>query len=510
MRTLTMTNLGRNGRLGNQLFQLAGLIGLGEKHGMRAVFPEWKYAKFFHPGTIEFGRVRGTKIRERHFHHHEWTFPSKGDLDVSGFFQSEKYFPSKEVFRFRSGFIRVIRERYEEMLSNRPLAIHLRRGDYVGNPNYVNLHPGWHISAMLQHFPDWESRNILVFSDDMDYAKVHFGCLPNARFPDGRDIECLALMSLCDDLIISNSSYGWWAAYFAEKHGAKIVRPSKHLDGRLASTCDEKDLYPDRWISHDVKSRIDLSDCAFTIPVSYDHNDRLENMDICLRALQRDIVAPVIIMEHGKRKRFEKFSGYESVALYLRFEEKAFHRTRMLNQMARATSLPFVANWDCDVIVPPMQIFLAVKFLRDGGDMVFPYAGKFARMERKPWAKTLSHVPDIGQVGKSVFHGMTEGFVSVGGAVLFNRRKFLAYGGENETFISYGSEDVERDERFQRLGFAKHRVQGCLYHLNHYVGFNSCQKNPFFKANDKELARIRALTDEQLHKEFLCEDLTSL
>lgn len=505
-----MSNLGRNGRLGNCMFQIAGLIGLAEKHGMRAVFPNWKFSKYFNPGTIEFGRVRGAKIRERHFHHHDWLLPSKGDLDVSGFFQSEKNFPDREVFKFRSGFIRSLKEKWPSIFTKKTLGVHIRRGDYVGNPNYVNLHPGWYISAMLKHFPDWEHRNIVIFSDDLDYAKVHFGCLGNAFFPEGKDIECLGLMSLCNDLIISNSSYGWWGAYLAEKSGSRVVRPSKHLAGKLAATCDEKDIYPERWLVHDVGSRIDLSDCAFTIPVSYDHSDRLENMDICLRSLQRDIDAPVIIMEHGKKPKFEKFQGYKNVAMYLRFNEKPFHRTRMLNQMARLTNLPYVANWDCDVLVPPLQIYLSVKSLRDYGDMVFPYDGRFARLDRKPWAKNLSLVPDIGQVRGGVFPGMTEGFVSVGGAVLFNRRKFLAYKGENENFVSYGSEDVERDERFPRLGFSKHRVSGCLYHLNHFVGYNSCQKNPFFKSNEKELQRIRSLSDEELYKEFLCEDLTSL
>lgn len=174
----------------------------------------------------------------------------------------------------------------------------------------------------------------------------------------------------------------------------------------------------------------------------------------------------------------------------------------MLNQMARWTTTDHVANWDCDVLVPPMQIFLAVHKLRNYGDMVYPYGGIFARMERKPWAKRLSACPDIGQVSKEVFHGMTEGFVSVGGAVLFNRRKFLAYQGENEKFISYGPEDLERSERFPRLGFKVDRIHGNLYHINHHVGVNSCQKNPFFKAGEEELARIRSLTDEELYQEF--------
>ncbi|NCZ71051.1 MAG: hypothetical protein EBY80_12975, partial [Actinobacteria bacterium] len=42
-------NLGRNGRLGNQLFQIAGTIGRAHRAGNHenAVFPPWEYARYF-------------------------------------------------------------------------------------------------------------------------------------------------------------------------------------------------------------------------------------------------------------------------------------------------------------------------------------------------------------------------------------------------------------------------------------------------------------------------------
>lgn len=175
----------------------------------------------------------------------------------------------------------------------------------------------------------------------------------------------------------------------------------------------------------------------------------------------------------------------------------------MLNQMASMAQTPIVANWDADVIVAPMQILLTVLAIRSGKhQMVFPYDGIFARMDRKPWYQRVSE-QDIGVARSSIFHGMTEGFISVGGAVFFNREYFLSRGGENEKFISYGAEDLERVERFKKLGASIQRVHGPLYHMNHWCGPDSSKDNPFFSANDREYKRICGMSRPQLEKEFL-------
>jgi hypothetical protein len=98
----------------------------------------------------------------------------------------------------------------------------------------------------------------------------------NVHFADElgckKDIEQLALMSLCDHFIISNSTFSWWGAYLGEKEHSKIIHPAYHFAGKLLQTSNAKDYYPERWINFDhVGKRIDLSDVTFTVPVSYDH-----------------------------------------------------------------------------------------------------------------------------------------------------------------------------------------------------------------------------------------------
>lgn len=504
-RNITFSRLGKYGRLGNQCFQVAGTWGLARKHGLEFKLPRWKYSKYFNP-VFSDGSTGGIRLDEKHFHHHGWAIPPRGDIDVTGYLQSEKYWSEYGCpLKLRAGFVRSIRIKNQQLLSKKCIGIQIRRGDYVNNPNYTQLSIGWFVSALQKHFPEWRSCNLVIFSDDVDYCQTHFGCLDNAHFTSElNDIECIGLMSQMQGMIISNSSFGWWGAFFAEQnYGAKIVRPSRHVEGKLAAKSDIKDLYPMRWAVHDVGSKIDLTDCTFTIPVSYDHPDREENLSLCLNALKRDFHTKVLIQEQSWNKlKFEHFRKHdENVIGFLHLHDQKFHRTKMLNQMARHATTDIVANWDADVLIPPVQILMAVMALRDGMQMVFPYDGRFARVPRKPWLKRIRDT-DIGIVGKTVFAGMTERFASVGGAVMFRRADFLAHGGENERFISYGPEDVERAERFPRLGFKHTRIKGPLYHINHYVGVNSSNKNPFFAAGQRELERVRGLSDKALKNEF--------
>ena len=44
---ITYRHLGRNGQLGNQLWQIAGTVGIAHKEGDMAGFPFWRYRRYF-------------------------------------------------------------------------------------------------------------------------------------------------------------------------------------------------------------------------------------------------------------------------------------------------------------------------------------------------------------------------------------------------------------------------------------------------------------------------------
>ena len=76
---LSFKNLGRMGRLGNQLFQIAATMGIARRRSMDAAFPQWAYADFsagakftlaklllgFRTPTEGSLRIKGIDIRNR-------------------------------------------------------------------------------------------------------------------------------------------------------------------------------------------------------------------------------------------------------------------------------------------------------------------------------------------------------------------------------------------------------------------------------------------------------------
>lgn len=495
---ISFSKLGSHGRLANQLFQIAGTLGLAEKYKAQAVFPSWKYEDCF-IDQLPKGSPAPYQLQEENFHHYDWNLTR--DTDIVGYLQSYRYFPSRETFKFKKTFLQAVKEKMPaEVFKKETIAIHIRRGDYVNNDYYYQLPITYFINALILNFPNWQHYyNIVILSDDIEYCKVHFGCLPNVYFEEGlSEIEALALGSLCEHFILSNSSFSWWMAYIGEREYSKVIHPGHMFAGRGLKN-DTKDFWPARWTKYqDDSYSIDLTDTTFTIPVFHDHKDRKQNLDLTVCMLQKEFRTNIIVGEC----KSQKFGYMAQYCDYIFFPYRYFHRTKMLNDMAKKAETPYIVNWDADVFIPPFQIYLTVQKLREGADMVFPYDGRFARWERVPWFKSLEKSLDLGIIkgvtptgsrGKSI-----EGMTSVGGAVFFNKKSFIAGGMENEKMISFGPEDCERNDRFTMLGFKIDRVPGYLHHINHWIGHDSSKFNFFFKANHEEIDRIRLMNRQTL------------
>lgn len=504
---VSFTKLGTHGKLGNQLFQCMAVLGIAEKNNAEACFPEWEYEKYF---VKELPHTQSEHIyetiKEQQFHYVNYQINLKTNtnpgIDLFGYFQSEKYFPKENPFKFKPEFLDSVREKTPYGLFDKEtILIHIRRGDYVGNPCYYQLPITYFIDALLTHFPQWPKCNIVIISDDIPYCKVHFSCLPNVFFADDfNDIESIALASLCDHFIIPNSSFGWWCSWLGEKKHSKIVHPGHLFAGKLLEN-NTKDFWPERWTRFQKDSyTIDLTDTTFTIPVFHDHRDRKQNLDLCVCMLQTSFDTNIIVGEQGT----SIFQYMKQWCRYIKFEERSFHRTRMLNVMAMASKTPYIANWDADVMIAPLQIYLAVLKLREGADMVFPYDGRFARWPREEWFKKLEKTIDLGVFAGTQPKGHRgadiEDMYSVGGAVFFNKASFIAGGMENEHMISFGPEDCERNDRFTMLGFNIARVKGYLHHINHWCGKDSSKFNPFFRANHNEIDKIRLMSRQELQE----------
>lgn len=506
---ITFNRFGNYGNLGNQLFQLATLIGFSKKYGCEYKVAPWKWANHF-KGNIPQGKVIADyDLQEPSYHYtpEHWDKQAglfqKHTVNLTGWLQSEKYWQNciedvRKALEFTDETVNHVLAKNSKAFGRKTIAISIRRGDYVDNPNYVLLPIQYYYLALFNHFPDWRNYNLLIFSDDLTYCRHHFGCLSNAYFIEGNPVEQLCAMSLCDNAIIANSTFSWWGAYLQNDRG-KVIRPNYLFAGQLLKTHNDKDFYQERWINFDhVGKRIDLSDVTFTIPVSYDHPDRKENIYTTAMYLRAYFDMDIVIGEQGGNE-FEPIM--QKACIYYSFNYQTFHRTRMLNVMAGEATTPIVCNYDADVLLPPLQILEAVHQIRTGkADFVYPYDGRFARVPRR-LLPTIKKRMDTGELRCLIFEGTKPGqMLSVGGCLFVNREKFFEAGGENEKMISYAPEDLERKYRFEKLGYKVTRIPGQLYHIDHYISENSSTKHRYFTKNLAEWERIQRMDAKQLRQ----------
>ena len=128
-----------------------------------------------------------------------------------------------------------------------PIALHVRRTDYVTNSaNHPPCTLAYYEKA-LSHFD--AHRNVIVFSDDPAWCNEqelfsgeHFMISEN----DDNRVD-LCLMSLCDDFIIANSTYSWWGAWLSANKDKKVIAPVQWFGTGYTKDHDTSDLIPNGW-----------------------------------------------------------------------------------------------------------------------------------------------------------------------------------------------------------------------------------------------------------------------
>lgn len=508
---------GRMGRLGNQMWQLASMHGIAERYGRSVFLPlPWAYQQAF-KYHIDIGTPLplNEDINEPTFHFCGWPFMDaafrrwgkKSPITLGGWLQSSKYFSkdiAKKLFEFTDEFREAMDERLD-VFDKPVIMMGIRVGeDYVENGNYEILPINYQLSALFRYFPDWrENYNVLVFSDNYQYAKANLDCADNIYFATGfSDIEQMYLGTKCQHFIIPNSTFSWWQAYLGEKEGSIVIRPDKYFKGYLQKIHHTEDFWEPQWTAHHHKGeKFDLLDTTFMIPVKYDHQDRHENYKLVTNWLKLNFLTNIYVGEQGG-VYFMHERGWDN---YHNFPYPEFHRTKMLNVLASTFECKAIVNLDCDNICPILQILIGIDMIRKGeADVVYPYDGRAARLPREKWYRPLMDASgDCGIFGGTIHRGTRPiDPTSYGHIVMFNQEKFFEGGGENENFISYGPEDAERWERFNKLGYRVERVRGIVYHLDHWMGPDSGGGNPRYGRNYDELERIKKMDEKQLRKEI--------
>ena len=262
---LTYSNFGksRSGNLGNNLFQLAALIGLSKRYKTNACIPtNWKYEQYFTLTHIQINDIAPTLcIREPFFHFCIDYFDEcksefeSGIIDLLGWFQSKKYWEDyeseiRDALQFLPQLVESISS-YRSTIDNSYVAVSVRRGDYETNPNFELLPKEYYLGALKKHF---EGFKIVIFTYDFSWCKNNLTEIPDILFADTLSpIQQLCLMSKFENFVIANSTFSWWGAYLSSAN-SKIIRPNYHFSGEKLIKHSWKDYYPDNWIVFDHKN----------------------------------------------------------------------------------------------------------------------------------------------------------------------------------------------------------------------------------------------------------------
>ena len=242
---------------------------------------------------------------------------------------------------------------------------------------------------------------------------------------------------------------------------------------------------------------IDLKDLTITIPIKLDHDDRRRNVKTVMEFLSHNFDTNIIIHEQDTNEIPELLKDYKFEYMNSSRSDDLIHRTKQLNDMAKAAKTPFIANYDADVLMKPEQYVESMEMLRNGSTMVLPYEGPCWDVNPQHHQKIFD-TKSVDFIEDPKLFGGLMNINSVGGALLWNKESFIKGGMENQNFISWGFEDNERFARFSKLGHKVDRAKGILLHLNHFRTPNSNHKHKFYANNMALFNKIKKMSKDQI------------
>jgi len=274
-----------NGGLGNQLFQFAAGYSLARKMNSNLIMDSQLYmdesrkgfnrcceiqnivdAKYFSfaqsimfkPSfiwkikrlllillyTIKLHKYKFIRENKSGFDLSFFSLPDK-NLYLDGYWQSEKYFYEfrheiKEILHDFFHYPAEHMELYGGINLNNSVCVDIRKGDYVSSRNKLIVHgelsERYYERAVSKMEELLEDPIYFIFSDNRDYIPLVFSSR-NCRLIDpqhfGSDYHNkLRLMTLCNNFILPNSTFSWWAAYMSSNKHKIIIGPDKWVRNR--------------------------------------------------------------------------------------------------------------------------------------------------------------------------------------------------------------------------------------------------------------------------------------
>ncbi|MEI9912654.1 MAG: alpha-1,2-fucosyltransferase [Bacteroidota bacterium] len=194
---------------------------------------------------------------QKGFHFDPGFFTLKNNVCIEGYWQSEKYFlPVSQIIREEF----VVKPKPDEqnalilskIKSVEAVSLHVRRGDYVADPQVNAIHGVCSLSyyqrAISYIKQKVKNPHFFIFSDDMEWVKenlvIEDSPVEYMTHNANKDYEDLRLMYSCRYNITANSSFSWWGAWLNSHEEKIVVAPGNWVKERYHNP----DLLPDSWV----------------------------------------------------------------------------------------------------------------------------------------------------------------------------------------------------------------------------------------------------------------------
>lgn len=269
------------GRMGNQMFQYACARNLELNHGYSCSLDDLSQLKYFELGNLAHWsnawksklffhvakRLHGMSVARLDFEdmlqdYSTWLLSIDQPTMVWGFFQSELYFKTavhaiRDSFRvkpkYQVGFQAFIRK--YGLLPGAYNAIHLRRTDYKGFT--VKGLQGDDFTLPLAYYDQalallGQDLPLVIVSDDPAYCQQVYGHINQVVVSTEDAITDFQILRHASKLVISNSTFAWWAAWL--NADAQAIYCPQYFLGFKEEKEVPINIYPEAWQQINVYS----------------------------------------------------------------------------------------------------------------------------------------------------------------------------------------------------------------------------------------------------------------
>ena len=260
------------GGLGNQLFQIATAYAYAKRHSMKLVLPRtWDHTpdrppvweEYLDPSTWTFlsaeayASTQWITISEKGFAYNP--LPDPSSLPNTGYYRLSGYFQSSLYFNEYAGDLRILFKPSQTLIMHSIQSLvgagmigqhswigaHVRRGDYLKAADY-------HLTCTADYYrgarkfiddrlgPFHPKQSVCWFSEDPEWVKENL-FKEGDLIINGKGPVDFTSLTYFKHLILSNSSYSWWAAwlnsYFYDPAERVICCPDKWFGPTVPHDC---------------------------------------------------------------------------------------------------------------------------------------------------------------------------------------------------------------------------------------------------------------------------------